>query len=79
METKLTIRDWIVAGILVVMVATVFIVPAYVQRRVDESQQNITCLSARANIHQLEALRQISHSLGLPTTFRVPILPPECS
>jgi type II secretory pathway pseudopilin PulG len=78
MEAKLTLRDWIVAIILVVMVATVFLVPAYVQRRVDEAQANITCLSARANIQQLEALREISDRLGLPTTFRIPTPPPEC-
>jgi cell division protein FtsL len=78
MESKLSLRDWVVAGILVVMVATVFIIPAYVQRRVDEAQQNITCLSAKANIQQLEALDDIADRLGLPTTFVVPPPPPEC-
>jgi hypothetical protein len=79
MDTSLTVRDWIVAGILAVMVASLFVIPAYVQRRVDESQLTITCLSARANIQQLGALREISDRLGLPTTFRIPPLPPECT
>jgi hypothetical protein len=79
METKLTLRDWIVAGILVVMVATIFIIPVYVQKKVAESQLNITCLSAKTNIQQLAALDDISRKLGLPTEFIVPTLPPECS
>jgi hypothetical protein len=79
MDSKITLQDWIIAGILAFMVASLFVIPAYVQHRVDAAQQNISCLSAQANIQQLEALRAISHDLGLPTTFRVPPLPPECS
>jgi hypothetical protein len=49
------------------------------QRQAQRTTQTaISCVSARANVSQLEALREISDQLGVPVMFRVPEVPPEC-
>ncbi len=52
--------------------------PAYVTNRVNQVHLQVECDSAKANISQLSALREISEKLGIPVTFKVPSLPLEC-
>lgn len=59
------------------IVAPVVVVVA--QRQAARSTQIVvSCLSARANVSQLRALREISDQLGVPVTFQIPEVPPEC-
>lgn len=71
-------RDVFQAIALFVVVAGMLIGLGWIQNRLDEQQKAITCLSVDANVQQLEALEDISRTLGLPTTFPIPEVPPEC-
>jgi hypothetical protein len=72
------LRQVMVAFTLPIMVALALLLYAYVTSSVSQSQTTISCVSARANISQLAALREISDQLGVPVTFKVPEVPPEC-
>lgn len=69
-----------ILGILVlpVIIVVALVAPAYVTARVNKVQLEVTCTSARANMEQLQALKNISHELGLPIRFTITPLPPEC-
>jgi len=55
------------------------VVVVIAQRQAARTTQTIiSCSSARSNVSQLEALREISDRLGVPVMFRVPEVPPEC-
>jgi uncharacterized membrane protein len=72
------LRQMLVAFTLPIVVVVAFLLYAYVTSSVSQSQTTIVCISARANIDQLTALREISDQLGVPVTFTIPEVPPEC-
>jgi hypothetical protein len=74
----LTIREILGILVLPVIIVLALIAPAYVTNRVNQIQLEVSCQTARANIQQLQALRAISHELGIPVGFTVPAPPPEC-
>jgi hypothetical protein len=76
--SSLTIREIIGILILPVLIAVGFILYASVTRAVTDAQLNVTCTSARASVDQLTALREIADQLGVPVTFTIPEVPPEC-
>ena len=51
----------------------------YNQRQAAQTQLAVVCTSARANVEQLGALNEIADRLGIPHTFKVPEVPPECN
>lgn len=64
---------------LLFLVVVVFIVGTTIlDVRENERNLEVVCTSARANIDQLAALREISDQLGVPTRFEIPEEPPEC-
>jgi len=84
-EQRVTIARlrWTVLVLSVLIIIGGIVAPVVVvvaQRQVARSTQiAISCVSARANVSQLEALREISDQLGVPVMFRVPEVPPECN
>lgn len=74
----MTRKDIIQAIILFVVIAFTLGGLGYLQNRVDTVQRSITCISAEANIEQLEALTEIADRLGIPHDFTVPEVPEEC-
>lgn len=74
----MTRRDIMQALLLFLVIAGMIVGLGWIQNRLDEQQLSITCTSARSNIQQLEALQDISRTLGLPTTFSIPEVPAEC-
>lgn len=74
----LTLRDFVVGAILFVTIFAVIFIPAYVQQQRAELTLTVTCTSVEANISQLEALNDIAKTLGIPTHFPIPTVPPEC-
>lgn len=75
---RFSARELVGVLILPLLIAAAFILYASVTRAVNESQLNVTCVSARANVEQLTALREIADQLGVPVLFTVPKVPPEC-
>jgi len=73
---------WAAPGLVLGLVFTVVVVPVgvsfYVQEQIETAQDLVSCRLIQANIAQLHALRSISHRLGIPADFRVPVLPEEC-
>lgn len=74
----MTRRNWVEAILVFILVVVVLILPAYVQVQVDGAQREINCVSARANVSQLEALRSFSRQLGVPWHYPIPEVPEEC-
>lgn len=72
-------RDLFQAAALFLVIMGALVGLGWIQHRLDVQQQQIACISANANIVQISALREISETLGLPTRFTVPPLPPECN
>lgn len=75
------LRRWLLALTIVVVagaVAAPIIGASIVARNTSETQLVVSCTSARANINQLEALRQFSRQIGVPWTYPIPDIPPEC-
>ena len=75
------LRRWLLALTVVVIagaVAAPIVGSAILNTREAETQLVVSCTSARANISQLTALREISDQLGVPTNFTIPEVPPEC-
>jgi type II secretory pathway pseudopilin PulG len=75
------LRRWLLALTIVVIagaVAAPIIGSAILNAREAETQLVVSCTSARANVAQLTALREISDQLGVPTNFAIPEVPPEC-
>jgi hypothetical protein len=70
--------SWRLVIILTTLVVLSVIGTAWVTSQVDEAQFTISCVSAKSNVDQLTALREISDQLGVPVTFRIPEVPPEC-
>lgn len=68
----------VLVGLMLLGIAAGFVVILTIPAQLDQTELDIACVSARSNIAQLEALTDISRSLGLPTHFMVPDLPPEC-
>jgi hypothetical protein len=72
------LRQMLVAFTLPIVVVLAFVLYAVVTKGVSDAQTSIVCLSAQANIDQLAALREIADQLGVPVTFTIPEVPPEC-
>ncbi len=78
----LRLRRWLLVLTIVVLTGAVtapIIGAAIVDRREAGTQLVIACTSARSNITQLEALRAFSRRLGVPWTYPIPEVPPECA
>lgn len=76
------LRLWILALTVVVVFLGVFVpitVILYFQRSATDTQRELSCVTFRANIDQLNALEALEHRLGVPVDFTIPPLPPECS
>lgn len=70
---------------LFVVIVAALVVPAWVQSRVDDAQNQIdravveiTCANAQASIAELTALRAVGLELGIPISFSIPEVPDEC-
>jgi hypothetical protein len=75
------LRRWLLALTIVVIagaVAAPIVGSALIERNTAETQLAVTCTSARANINQLEALQAFSMQLGVPWSYPIPEVPPEC-
>lgn len=72
----------VTSALLALMVALAlwaFSVAVTIPGQLNNVQLQVSCASARANIEQLEALRRVTRSLGLPPeTVVVPEVPEEC-
>jgi hypothetical protein len=77
-ERVFRIVSSVLVGLMLLGIVAGFVVILTIPAQLDQTEIDIACVSARANIAQLEALTDISESLGLPTEFVVPDLPPEC-
>src|SRR5262245_28563674 len=78
--SKITLRDFITGLLIAGLIFTVVVGSAISQQRANETQLVVACTSAKANIEQLEALRAVARTLGLPSnTVVIPPLPPECA
>lgn len=81
-EAKLARLRWYVVVLVVMLVFGAVTAPfgvVFLQRRITENATvNITCVSARANISQLQALSALERRLGVPVDFTIPHLPEEC-
>lgn len=75
---KWTARDIISIAVLPLIIFVALVVPVYFSRQIDASQLEISCISARSNISQLEALSALERRLGVPQDFEIPKLPEEC-
>jgi hypothetical protein len=66
----------------IVLVFLGILVPAtvivYVDSKADDTQLTVACTSARSDIAQLKALGKFAKTLGVPVTWTIPELPPEC-
>jgi len=68
-------------GIVFLAAVVVFfgiIAPVAVIRVQQSTATRVACVSARANISQLQALSALEHRLGIPVDFKIPVVPPEC-
>ena len=64
-------------GVFLILAAPFILGYAWLQAE-NQTQFDLSCLSAENQIEQLQALRSISRTLGLPPTFEIPELPEEC-
>ena len=64
-------------GVFVILAAPFILGYAFISTK-NEQQRELACLSAVNQIEQLQALRSISRTLGLPPTFEIPEIPEEC-
>jgi uncharacterized protein (DUF849 family) len=72
------LREYAVPVLLAVAIAVGLVRVGIETRANNDANRKITCQSARSNISQLTALREIADQLGVPVTFTVPEVPPEC-
>jgi len=75
------LRRWVLSLTVVVVFLGIFVpvtVILYFQRSATETELELSCVTFRANIDQLEALEALEHRLGIPVDFTIPPLPPEC-
>lgn len=72
------VLSWPVVVLLTLVVSLSVVLTAVVQARIDRSQLEVTCTSARANVEQLRAIEAVAIELGVPVTFTIPKVPPEC-
>ena len=72
------VRDYAVPVLLAVAIAVGLVRVAIETRNNNLANREITCQSARSNISQLGALREIADQLGVPVTFTIPKEPSEC-
>jgi len=70
--------SWRLVVLLTTLVVVAVLGTAWVTAKVDRQQRTLACLSAQANISQLEALAALEHRLGVPMDFTIPPLPEEC-
>jgi len=76
MRTRL--REYAVPVLLAAAIAVGLVRVAVETKNNNQANRAITCQSARSNISQLTALREIADQLGVPVTFTIPEVPPEC-
>jgi hypothetical protein len=74
----MTARDIWQAVALFLIVVGFLVGTAYIDARERARNTAVICTSARANIEQLTALREIADQLGVPTQFKVSEVPAEC-
>lgn len=81
-ETKLVRLRWYVVILLALVIFASVVGPfslIYITNRVSENTVvRITCDNYRNNVHQLEALADLEHRLGVPIDFTIPKLPEIC-
>ena len=73
------VRDYAVPVLLAVAIAVGLVRVGIETRNNNAANRVITCQSARSNIDQLTALHEIADQLGVPVTFAIPKVPPECN
>jgi uncharacterized protein (DUF849 family) len=76
MRTRL--REYAVPVLLAAAIALGLVRIGIETRANNQANRTITCQSARSNASQLTALREIADQLGVPVTFAIPEVPPEC-
>jgi uncharacterized protein (DUF849 family) len=72
------VKDYAIPVLLAVAIALGLVRVGIETRNNNRANRAITCQSARSNISQLTALREIADQLGVPVTFTIPGVPPEC-
>lgn len=75
------LRYWVIALTMVVVFAAFaapIMVVFFVQQESSNTIKAITCVSAQANIDQLQAQASLHRRLGVPIDFDIPTLPEEC-
>jgi hypothetical protein len=75
---RVRLREYAVPVLLAAAIAVGLVRVAIETKNNNQANRTITCQSARSNVDQLTALREIANQLGVPVTFRVPEVPPEC-
>lgn len=74
---------WTVFALVLTLVFIATAAPIYItrynQRQAVQTELAVTCVSARANIEQLQALAEIADQLGVPHEFTVPEVPAACN
>jgi hypothetical protein len=72
------VKEYAVPVLLAAAIAVGLVRVAVETKNNNQANRTITCQSARSNISQLTALREIADQLGVPVTFTIPEVPPEC-
>jgi hypothetical protein len=82
MTTNVNRLRWTIFILVLALVFIATAAPIYVirynQRQATRTELAVTCVSARANIDQLQAIAEIADRLGVPHEFTVPKEPPAC-
>lgn len=75
-------QNWLITLAIVVVflgIAVPTAVIVFSNAAADQTQLTVSCTSARSNIEILQALSKFAHQLGVPVTWEIPELPPECA
>ena len=72
------VRDWLTALVVPLIIVVALFSSSWIGKQLSENQLAVACQSAQSNLAQLTALREIADQLGVPVTFKIPEVPPEC-
>lgn len=71
-------RTHVIALLIMILIITSFVVPAYFAARADNTALRLECRNAEANVVQLRALASLEEELGIPVRFEIPTIPEVC-